>query len=288
MRYAIITNPVSGKMTVDQKRTVLAKAAEILDAKIYGLDTATSEDFGQCARDLATYYDVLVTTGGDGTFSDIINFIDTAHTTIAYLPLGTGNAMRYALRYKGSLADIAMRIRDGKIYEYDLINCDEKKRAFMVSIGIEGALIRLRNQYLAQGATGFKTYLRAAFNAYFREYKRVIATITVDDAIFDTENLLTLMVVKQPYYGFGMNVVPEARFDDRKLHILCINSGLFKCAIGAITAFTIGNRIGKYCTGQKISVQLERPLILQIDGNYAWESDVFSFTVMPNALKIKH
>ena len=288
MRYAIITNPVSGKMTVDQKCTVLAKAAEILDAKIYGLDTTTAEDFTQCAHELAAYYDVLVTAGGDGTFSDIINSIDTTHTTTSYLPLGTGNALRHALRYKGSLADIAIRIRDGKIYEYDLINCDEKKRAFMVSIGIEGALIHLRNQYLAQGATGFKTYLRAAFNAYFREYKRAIATITVNGAIFDTENLLSLMVVKQPYYGFGMNVVPEARFDDRKLHILCINSGLFKCTIGAITAFTIGNRIGTYSAGQKISVQLKRPLILQIDGNYAWKSDVFSFTVIPNALKIKH
>ena len=288
MRYAIITNPVSGKMTVDQKRTVLANASKILDAKIYGLDIIATDDLGLCARELATYYDVLVTAGGDGTFSDIINSIDTAHTTIAYLPLGTGNAMRYALRYKGSLTDIAMRIRDGKIYEYDLINCDEKTRAFMVSIGIEGALIRLRNQYLAQGATGFKTYLRAAFNTYFREYKRVIATITVDNTTFNVKNLLTLMVVKQPYYGFGMNVVPKARFDDRKLHILCINSGLFKCAIGTITAFTIGNRIGKYCAGQKISVQLEHPLILQIDGNNAWNADTFSFTVMPNALKIKH
>jgi len=288
MRYAIITNPVSGKMTVDQKRTILAKAAEILNAEIYGLDTITADDFSQCARELATQYDVLVTAGGDGTFSDIINSIDTAHTTIAYLPLGTGNAMRYALKYKGGLADIAMCIRDAKIQKYDLINCAEKKRAFMLSIGIEGTLIRLRNQYLAQGATGFKTYLHAAFNAYFREYKRAIATITVDDATFHIENLLSLMVVKQPYYGFGMNVVPRARFDDRKLHILCINSGLFKCAIGTITAFTIGNRIGKYCDGQKISVQLERPLILQNDGNYAWKSDAFSFTVMPNALKIKH
>jgi len=287
MRYAIITNPVSGKMTIDQKRAVLAKAAEILNAEIYGLDAITADDFGQCARELATHYDVLVTAGGDGTFSDIINSIDTAQTPISYLPLGTGNAMRYALEYKGSLADIAMRIKDGKIQEYDLINCDEKKCAFMVSIGIEGTLIRLRNQYLAQGATGFKTYLRATFNAYFREYKRANVTITVDDATFNAKNLLSLMVVKQPYYGFGMNVVPEARFDDRKLHILCISSGLFKCAIGAVTAFTIGNRIGEYRTGQKLAVQLERPLILQIDGNNAWDADNFSFTVMPNVLKIK-
>ena len=52
--------------------------------------------------------------------------------------------MMHALKYKGSLADIAMRIRDGVVREYDLINCDEKRRAFMASMGIEGTVIRLR------------------------------------------------------------------------------------------------------------------------------------------------
>ena len=287
MRYAIIVNPVSGTMTVDQKRAALANAAEILDAEIHGLDAITADAFGQCARELATRCDVLVTAGGDGTFSDIINSIDTAKTPIAYLPLGTGNAMRHALKYKGSLTDIAMRIKDGKIHEYDLINCNEKRRAFMVSVGIEGAIIRLRNQYLAQGATGFKTYFRAVFNSYFKKYTRTIAKITVDDAMFEVKNLLSLMVVKQPYYGFGMNVVPKARFDDRQLHILCITSGLFKTIIGAVSAFTIGNQIGQYRTGQQVTVRLERPLILQIDGDEGWEAEAFTFAVLPNALKIK-
>ena len=288
MRYAIITNPVSGNMSVNQKRSVLANASKILHTKIYGLDTVTTDDFGRCARELARHFDVLVVAGGDGTLSDVINSIDITQTIIAFLPLGTGNAMRYALHYKGSLTDIAMRIKDGRIQEYDLVNCDKKKRAFMASIGIEGVLIRLRNQYVTQGSTGFRTYLRATFNAYFREYERATATFTVDGKTFNAKNMLSLMVVKQPYYGFGMKVVSKARFDDRNLHILCINSELFKVAIGALTAFTIGNRIGNYCTGKKISVKLKDPLMLQLDGSCAWKSNVFSFSVMPNALKIKH
>ena len=115
MRYAIITNPVSGEMTADQKRAALAQTAEILNAGIHGLDTTTAEEFGQCARELATRCDVLVAAGGDGTFSDIINSIDTAQTPVAFLPLGTGNALRHALQYKGELADIAVRIRNGEI-----------------------------------------------------------------------------------------------------------------------------------------------------------------------------
>jgi diacylglycerol kinase family enzyme len=95
------------------------------------------------------------------------------------------------------------------------------------------------------------------------------------------------MVVKQPYFGFGMKVVPKARFDDGQLHVLCVNTGLIKTVIGGITAFSFGNRIGQYRTGQRLTVSLERPMALQIDGNEGWESDEFQFTVLPHGLKIK-
>ena len=287
MRYAIITNPVSGKMTADQKRAALAQAEEILDTEIHGLDTTTAEEFGQCARELATRCDVLVAAGGDGTFSDIINAIDTAHTSVGFLPLGTGNALGHALRYKGDLADIAVRIRKSEIREYDLINCDQKRRAFTSSVGIEGTIIRLRQHYLARGGTAFKTYFRAVLKSYFKNYERANAKITLDDDTFEVRNLLTLMVVKQPYYGFGMKVVPRARFDDRQLHILCVSSGLIKTAIGGTAAFIIGNRTGEYRTGRQLTVKLDRPLVLQTDGDEGWAADSFSFTILPKALKIK-
>jgi diacylglycerol kinase (ATP) len=287
MRYAIITNPVSGEMTVDQKRAALARAAEILDTEIHGLDSTTVEEFGQCARELASRCDVLVAAGGDGTFSDIINAIDTAQTPVAFLPLGTGNALGHALRYKGNLAAIAVRIRNGDIRQYDLIDCDQKRRAFTSSVGIEGAIIRLRQHYRARGGTGFKTYFRAVLKSYLKNYKRANANITVDEDTFEVRNLLTLMVVKQPYYGFGMKVVPRALFDDRQLHILCVNSGLIKTVIGGTAAFMTGNRTGEYRTGRQLKVKLDRPLVLQTDGDEGWASDSFSFTILPKALKIK-
>ena len=287
MRYAIITNPVSGKMTADQKRAALAQAAEILDTQIHGIDTTTAEEFGQCARELASRCDVLVAAGGDGTFSDIINAIDTVQTPVGFLPIGTGNALGHALQYKGQLADIAVRIRNSEIREYDLINCDEKRRAFTSAVGIEGTITRLRRHYRARGGTGFKTYFRAVLKSYLKDYERANAKITVDNETFKARNVLSLMVVKQPYYGFGMKVVPRARFDDRQLHILCVNSGLIKTVIGGTAAFIIGNRIGEYCTGRQLRLKLDRPLVLQIDGDEGWAADSFSFTILPKALRIK-
>ena len=287
MRYAIVTNPVAGKMSVAQKRSLLGEPAEILNAEICGLDTTTVEDFCQCVRELPSRCDVVVAAGGDGTFSDVLNAIDTTKVPIAFLPLGTGNAMQHALNYKGTLSDIAKRIREGETREYDLINCDDRKKAFMVSLGIDGMVIRLRSQYRAQGASGFKTYLRAVLKAYFKEYKRTASKMVLDEVTIDMKGLLSLMVVKQPYYGFGMKVVPRARFDDGQLHVLCVNEGLLKAALGGVTAFAFENRIGQYLTGRRLTVSLERPLALQIDGNEGWESESFQFTVLPRELKIK-
>jgi diacylglycerol kinase family enzyme len=287
MRYAIITNPASGNMTADMKLSILAEAAAILDAEIYGLDTVSADDLSQCAQELINHCDVLVVAGGDGTLSDIINAIDTARVPVAYLPLGTANAMQYALNYKGNLADISMRIKEGGIHRYDLIDCDGKRRAFMTSVGIEGTVAQLRNQYVAQGATGIKTYIKSVIHAYFKTYKRAAATITVDGTNFEVKNLLSLMVVKQPYYGFGLIVMPEARFDDQQLHIRWVNSGLFKCMVGAAASLTIGNRTGHYCPGERVTIKLEHPLFNQIDGNEGWSADVFHFGVLPKALKIK-
>lgn len=287
MNYNIIANPVSGTMTIDQKHDVLEKAAEILDAELYGLDTGSSDEFIQCAKACAEQCDVMVIAGGDGTLSDIINVIDTTATPIAFLPLGTGNAMQYALNYRGNIHDIALRIKDGEIYPYDLVSCQGKRRAFMSSVGIEGVVIRLRDQYVRQGYTGFKAYFRASVYAYFKSYRRATVNVIIDDKMFDIKNLLSLMIVKQPYYGSGMKVVPEARFDDRRLHIRWINSGLLKSLAGVTSAFTIGNRIGSYHTGQKLTLTSDRPLLLQIDGNIAWDSKSFEFSILPKALKIK-
>jgi len=287
MHYAIITNPVAGKLTPDQKRSALAKPAQILKADIHGLDTTSALEFQQCAKEIIQHCDVLVVAGGDGTISDIINAVDTNQTPLAFLPFGTGNAIQYVLKYRGSLSAIARRIQNGVIHEYDLINCDEKKRAFMVSVGIESTILKIREEYLSQGYTGLKTYFKSGIQAYRDEYRWINAKMIIDDDMVELKDVLSIMIVKQPYYGFRMKVVPKARFDDRQLHILTINSGVWNASFGTVTSFTIGNQAGKYRTGKQVDLRLDHPHMLQIDGNEAWEAAQFKFAVLPKALKIK-
>lgn len=288
MHYAIIANPASGTTSPVRKRALLSAPARILGANIYGLDTATAPQLVRCACDVAAHCDVLVIAGGDGTFSDIVNAIDTVETPVAFLPLGTGNALSYALGYKGGPAAAAKRIRDGNIREHDLLDCKGHKRGFMMSVGFEGTVLQSYDRYLKRGYGGFGAYVAGFLEAYFRKYRRTNAQITIDGHTREVDNLLSLMVVKQPYYGFGMNVVPRARFDDGLLHTLSINAGLFGCAFGAATAFAGRNQIGRYVTGHRVEVQSTTVLPIQIDGDCISQADTFRFQVIPKALRIKY
>jgi diacylglycerol kinase (ATP) len=287
MRYAIITNPASGKMTVEQKRSVLKGAAAVLDAQVHGLDILTGEGLMERARQLANDHDVIVVAGGDGTFSDVINAVDSSKKPVAFLPLGSGNAMACALGYKGNLLRIADRIKRGRIREYDLIDCDGRRRAVTAAVGMEGTILQLRDRLLAQGIGGFRAYFRAVLAAYFRFYKCTHAEVTIDGFTFSVPNLLTIVITKQPYYGYGMKIVPRARLADRMLHLFWADKSLLPTVYGVLTAFTIGNRSGHYQRGEKVELRLQSPLLLHTDGNRTWEADCFTFTILPKALKIK-
>jgi len=287
MRYAIVTNPASGNLSLSRRRKLLAVAARILEAGVYGIDTTSKREFLACARELAGKCDVLVVAGGDGSLSDTINAIDTKERPIAFIPLGSGNAMGHALHTRGSITEVATRIRKGQVQEFDLVQCDKSRLAYMVSIGLEGAVIKRRNEYKARGTSGFKAYLMAFLAAYFKDFKGIKAGIAINGRPYETNSLLSIMIMKQPYYGYGLKVMPGACFDDGRLHVRVLDSGWPTFLLGGTTALTIGNRAGFYRTAERVSVVLERPLLMQTDGEVAWEAKEFHFKVLPGALRMK-
>ena len=286
MRYAILANPVAGSSSIEEKRKSLARAAEVLEAEIHGLETRSREEFIEAARRLCLECDVLVAAGGDGTFSEAVNALDLEKTVLAYLPLGTGNALQHTFQYKGSLEDVARRIQGAPVRRYDLIDCGGKRRAFMASVGIEGAALQISDGYRAQGRTGSWLYFKATIQAFFWKYKAPRARLSIDGERLERRALLSLVVLKQPYYGLGFNLAPEARFDDGRLHTLAIGRTIPSIA-GFLGHMAIRTRTRSYRSAREVAVSLDRPLHLQYDGTLGWEDESFRFSVLPGVLQVK-
>jgi len=286
MRYAILANPSSGGIPAERKRLLLRDAAIILDAKVHGLDVRTPEEFKECAIRAARECDILVGAGGDGTLSMLVNAIDRGTTPVGFIPLGTGNAMRHALRLKGNIEAISRKIRDAPVRHFDLVEC-RGMVGFSASIGIESGVLRMRKRYQKLNKIGFCAYLFAVLAAYPGKHKRVSGTLEVDGVESKLQQVLTLLVVKHPYHGFRMKVVPEAKLDDGKLHILTVNSGFWKSLFWGTASFVSSNRIGHYQTGMRVKAMLDRPHFLQADGEEWWEAQEFRFKVLQRAIMMK-
>ncbi|MBN1505390.1 MAG: hypothetical protein JW955_01020 [Sedimentisphaerales bacterium] len=287
MRFGIIANPKSGPASVARKSQMLRKAGDILgrDSIVAGLDTTSRDEFVQCARDLAEKVDVLVVAGGDGTFSDVINAMDP-ETVLSYLPVGSGCALRYAMGLPPQLTRVAKHIKDGRLRRLDLILCDESIKAFMASVGLEGDILYRREALQDSGVRGPQAYAMATFGSFFADLERTHMTIAVDNETFTVPDAVTTIVTKIPYYGYKMKVVPNAVFDDGRLHLLAVNSGWGEIVQNLANAFFDENKMGTYRTGREILLTMPQERHAQTDGNLYRKGTSFRFRVLPQALKM--
>lgn len=316
MRYGIIVNPVSGKLSIDKKRKKLKKISGILgDCIIGGLDTDSKEQFCDCARDLAKKVDVLIIAGGDGTASDVINAVDSA-AVLSYLPFGSGCALSYALNLPARMTEIAKKIKNGKEHSLDLILCDNSRKAFMASIGLEAAILQERKDLQKRGLKGPPAYAVAAVHQIMIDYDRVDTVIEVDGDTFTVPDALTTIITKIPYYGYRMKIVPGADFGDGYLHLLAINANqtdVMRSLAGSLmdkqhirrvlmdkgalmesfmnmklikNLFIDWGIIGQYRRGAGITVITEEERHLQTDGELHRKGSVFNFKILPGALRM--
>jgi len=282
----MIVNPTAGPTNVARKRQTLEGVKKVLgECEIRGLETRSREEFMQCAAELAREVEVLIVAGGDGTFSDAINALDS-HTVLSFLPFGSGCALQYALDLPPQLTRAAKRIKEGQLRLYDLILCDESRKAFMASIGLEADILHRREELRESGINGPPAYAMATLGSFFTELERTDMTIGLDDETLVVPNAVTAIVTKIPYYGYKMKVVPNAVFDDGYLHLLAVNSGWAEIVGGMANAFLYENKLGVYRKAREIRITMERERYAQLDGSIYRKDTTFHFQVLPQALRM--
>ena len=286
MKFGMIVNPTAGATNAARKAQALQTVRDALGGcEIRGLETRSREEFMECAAELAREVEVLIVAGGDGTFSDAINALDS-NTVFSFLPLGSGCALQYALDLPPQLTRVAKRIKEGQLHLYDLILCDDSRKAFMASVGLEADILHRREALRESGIHGPPAYAMATFGSFFTELERTDMIITLDGEELAVPNAVTAIVTKIPYYGYKMKVVPNAVFDDGFLHLLAINSGWAEIVGGLANAFLYENKMGLYRKAREIRITTQRERYAQLDGNIYRKGATFDFKVLPQALRM--
>jgi diacylglycerol kinase family enzyme len=286
MRYGIVVNPVAGGTSVEEKRELLEQVREILggDCAIDGLDSDSVEEFRSLAVESSRRVDILIAAGGDGSVSDAINAVPE-DTILAFLPLGSACALRDALDLPDDPLQVAQRIREGRKHRLDLILCDDDRKAFVCGVGVEGGVLKRREELQEDGKQGFAAYA-SALASVFGEMDRTDMTLSLDGRTLESADVATAVVTKIPYYGYKMKILPEVGFDDGLLYLRVFDESWPQILAGLAKARLVGSETESVRRARRIEIKTQKKRYLHIDGNIARAGNTFRFQVLPGALRM--
>lgn len=137
MKCLFVYNPVSGKGTIRKNleyiKNTLQKKYETVD--IYA--TKCAGDMVQKAKSACGEYDILVFSGGDGSFNEVVQGISNEENrpVLGYLPFGTVNDIAHSLKIPSKLKKALDNVLNGEVKEYDVMKVNDNYAFYVVCAG---------------------------------------------------------------------------------------------------------------------------------------------------------
>jgi diacylglycerol kinase family enzyme len=304
MRALLVVNPKATTVSA-RGRDVLARALAS-DLKLDLVETLRRNhaiEIGARAVDEA--YDLVVVLGGDGTVNEVVNGLlrdgpRTDQPALAVVPGGSTNVFHRALEIPrdpveatGSLLDA---IREGRSRWIGLGKADQRWFTFTAGLGLDADAVRAVERARGRGKAPTPTrFALTALRRFFAGTDRRHPALTLERPGEEPIPGLYLGIVGNtaPWTYFGSRPVvltPEASFD-RGLDLVALRRmrtvGTLWAASGMLRAQGIRGRSTLVLEDlHQFRLVAERPMHLQVDGDYLGEREAVSFESVPAALRV--
>lgn len=234
--------------------------------------------------------DYIVIAGGDGTLNRFINYTDGIeyNNEVMYLPTGTGNDFANDIGCNGENGPI-------KITKYlknlPYVTVKGKKYRFLngVGYGIDGYCCEVGDE-LKKNPGKKVNYTAIAIKGLLFHYKPTSAKVTVDGKTYTYEKVWIAPTMNGRFYGGGMMPTPDQKRESDNLSVMIFHgSGKLK-TLTVFPSLFKGEHVKhtkhvEILTGSEISVEFDRPVALQIDGETILGVSSYSTAVSIPALR---
>ena len=294
----IFANPAACGGLTNERHKMLDRLANKLGGSLLGPDTKSAEEFMELVDRESRDGDVVVFAGGDGTLHDGLNVVHDKDVTVGYVPFGTGNAAAFAFSMikPGPIGALSPPDEEA-LYEIlkhcetqtiDLVKvsapCLEKPQvAIFASVGWCAHMAGKRE------GPGLAGYVLPALKNVAGEFYDQNVRVSVDARKVWEDNSTFIVVSKSKYYGAGVTIVPDAKLDDGLLHTVVYKLNRVEMTALYTSSFFIGvqQRANRTARGYKVTlVSKDGPVPLQLDGDYAGQTERVTCQVVGRAIRI--
>jgi diacylglycerol kinase family enzyme len=298
----IIVNPYAS--TVSERLKHLVVYALRGSYRVKAVETESRDHATQLCREAASEgYDVVVAFGGDGTVNEAANGLAGSDTPLTCLPGGRANVYCRMLGIPVDLVDATEQLLrmadDWRPRRVDIGYAGERKFLFSAGVGLDASVVEVVDSHpRLKQRLGEWYYAMTAVRTFNRHY--LLHPPRLEAALGDERVRGVTMIVQNaaPYTYFGNRPVQLAEGATlegadlsgvvlRRASPIDIPTLLWR-GLARRPRFVRHRQVQPFAGLDRLSVSSvdERPLPLQVDGDYIGEVQAAEFGVLPQGLLV--
>ena len=274
MKCLLVYNPVSGtSKKLVKKLPYIEKALTEKFGDVTIRPTTYAGEAKKIAKESCGKYDVLIVSGGDGTYSEILNGLGENKNTpvLGYIPSGSCGDVAYNHRIPHNIKRALKVILKGNKKEVDLCKINDTYFSYIAGIGTYTAGIYNTDQKLKRKIGKAAYYLGAVKETFNIEPLNV--TITVGKRVNKIKDALLVLVLNTRSVGGFPYLNYMSDMSDGKVEVLVIKKDTFNTPVNIWRLFAKGvenfkdNPNVKLYKGSNIKVETDSDVIWNVDGD---------------------
>jgi diacylglycerol kinase (ATP) len=253
-------------------------------------------------------YERLIAVGGDGTLHEVLNGFfdgDTAINPDALLAMvtsGTGGDVRRTLGIDSGTAAALARLRDRRVVPFDVgrvsyLDRDHTATRYFANVagfGLSGAVdVAVNGSGLGRLLGGRLAFAWSSLRTMLTWQNQVVR-LRIDDSFDEVLAVALVAVANCRYFGGGMQIAPNARFDDGLFDIVIVEDASTLQLMHNMARVYSGSHLrtaqvrvvrGRSLRAEPVDAPGAQPLLLDIDGESPGRLPAH-FDILPRALRM--
>ncbi len=226
MKCLFVYNPNSGKGSILKHIDFVVNSLKTKYEIVDSYATKSGEDAIRIAREACGKYDLLVFSGGDGTFNDMITGIgqNENRPILGYIPTGTVNDISRNLKITKRIKKAVQVILDGHVMNHDVGMINDKYFMYVCGIGTFTGVSYRTAQHLKR-KLGKIAY---AVDGIKDIVKPQITQITIETSTQKLQFIAPLMLIVNSISVGGVVFNRDGHQNDGHFDVIIVKNGINK------------------------------------------------------------
>ena len=293
-RFAVIANPVHLADMAAFRSSVTAAGTQLGWTQPLWFETTVDDPgVGMSEQALAAGVQMVLAAGGDGTVRIICSKLAGTGVAVGVVPLGTGNLLARNLRLPLHPGDAVETALAGENRAVDVVRVwgDEMAETcftVMGGLGLDAAIMAGAPDQL-KARMGWPAYVVSALRQV--KHPATWVEVSVDGQAPMRRKVRTVVIGNVGSLQAGIPLLPDALIDDGRLDVVVIaprhTVGWLRLVLRVLRRTRRTDEHLDRMTGQRVSINADKPLLRQLDGDPVGEGHELHAEVLAGTLLVR-